>query len=116
MQRLQDNLFGNVSAKHYKTIDDIHKQSVVSIKFVGDFNDRKDFSFIASDLTGMVHVFNCSDGTLRFACKVYAIFRTRLGPSYSLAPLLDFGLSDSNIAYMNAIRKADTNIYMTMQA
>lgn len=41
--------------------------------------------------------------------------RSRLGASYSLAPMLDFGLSDSSLAYMNAIRKVDANIYRTLQ-
>lgn len=41
--------------------------------------------------------------------------RQRLGPSYSLAPLLDFGLSESNQAYLNAVRKVDQSAYRSMQ-
>lgn len=37
-QEKKDNLFGNVSFKHHKTIEDLHKTTVVSIKFVGDFS------------------------------------------------------------------------------
>ena len=37
---LEKDLFGNVSFKHKKTVDDIHATTVVSIKFVGDFRNR----------------------------------------------------------------------------
>lgn len=64
---LQDNLFGNVTAKHRKTIDDIHQQTVVSVKFVGDFSNSKDFHVLTSDLQGIVYFLTFSDGALVFS-------------------------------------------------
>ena len=34
--KASDNIFGNVSFKHCKTIDDIHDTTIASVKFVGD--------------------------------------------------------------------------------
>lgn len=64
---LQDNLFGNVTAKHRKTVDDIHQQTVVSVKFVGDFSNSKDFHVLTSDLQGIVYFLTFSDGALVFS-------------------------------------------------
>ena len=91
--KLQDNLFGNVQAKHCKTIDDISKSTIVTIKFVGEFNSIKDINVLTSDLQGAVFLSTFSDGIFTFSCNKVCIMRNRLGPSYSLAPLLDFGLS-----------------------
>ena len=53
---LEKDLFGNVSFKHKKTVDDIHATTVVSIKFVGDFigtskekfHDKREIEYFAS--------------------------------------------------------------------
>jgi len=111
---LQDNLFGNVTAKHRKTIDDIHQQTVVSVKFVGDLSNSKDFHVLTSDLQGVVYFLTFSDGVLVFSVFKQCIMRQRLGASYSLAPLLNKGLSLSNQAYMNAMKSVDQNIYRTL--
>ena len=59
-------------------------------------------------------IVDCSDGTIRFTAKPTVLMKKRIGPSYALAPLLDFGKSDSNQAYLDAKRKASEkgdNIY-----
>ena len=113
--KLQDNLFGNVQAKHCKTIDDISKTTIVSIKFVGEFSTVKEINVLTSDLQGVVYLCTFSDGLITFGCNKTCIMRQRIGPSYSLAPLLDFGISESNQAYLNAIRKVDQSAYKSMQ-
>ena len=55
------------------------------------------------------------DGLIVFSVAKQCIMRTRLGPSYSLVPLLDFGMSDANKAYMTAVSRTDQNIYRTLQ-
>lgn len=90
----QANVAGNVQAKHCKTTDDIHKTAVVNIKFVGDFT--KDIMVVSGDLSGCVYMQTFKDGLIIFSVVKQVIMRNRLGASYSLAPLLDFGMSDSN--------------------
>lgn len=88
------NQSGNVQSKHCKTTDDIHKTAVVNIKFVGDFT--KDIMVVSGDLSGCVYMQIFKDGLIIFSVVKQVIMRNRLGASYSLAPLLDFGMSDSN--------------------
>lgn len=90
----------------------------MSIKLAGDFSNKKDFYFLTSDLQGTVCLIECSDGTLRFSAKPTVLMKKRIGPSYALAPLLDFGKSDSNQAYLDAKQKAGNkgtqNIYQQL--
>ena len=86
---LEKDLFGNVSFKHKKTIDDIHDTTVVAIKFIGDF--RNEVTVLSSDLKGVVYLsaFDCG----RFFCTVNkkCLWTQRLGAAYSIAPLISSG-------------------------
>ena len=64
---LSDRVFGDVQAKHHKTLDDIHKTTIISIKFVGDFS--KDIQVVSCDLAGVVNLTTFTDGTFLFRGK-----------------------------------------------
>ena len=85
----------------------------MSLKFIGDFS--KDIIVLSCDLSGCVYMSTFHNSLLVFSVVKSCVMRSRLGPTYSLAPLLDFGLSDSNQAYLNVVRKIDKNIYKTIQ-
>ncbi len=67
MKNTFENLFGNVNFKHQKTLDDIHKTSVVQVKFIGDFS--REIVVVSCDLTGIVHLTTFSDGMVYFGAS-----------------------------------------------
>ena len=105
---MEKDLFGNVSFKHKKTIDDIHATTVVSIKFVGDF--RNEISVISSDLRGVVYLSTFDCGVLFCSVNKKCLWTKRLGAAYSLAPLISIG-SNANQAYLEVMQRLDKTMY-----
>ena len=101
-------MFGNVSFKHKKTVDDIHATTVVSIKFVGDFRDE--VSVISSDLRGVVYLSTFATGVLFCSVNKKCLWTKRLGAAYSLAPLISIG-SNANQAYLEVMQRLDKTMY-----
>lgn len=96
-----ENLFGNVSFKHQKTIDDLHTATVIQIKFCGDL--QKDIQVISCDVSGTGQVTTFTAGMLSFNVNKQLLMKTRLGAVYTLAPLLDYAkqnLIGANNPYM----------------
>lgn len=80
----------DVEYKHRKTLDDIHKNQVIQIKFVGDFN--REILMISSDITGLVCVTSLVDSLFLFRANTQVLFKQRLGPCYSIAPFAQVAL------------------------
>ena len=102
-------MFGNVSFKHRKTIDDIHSTTVVSIKFVGDF--RNEISVISSDLRGVVYLSTFDNGVFFCSVDKKCLWTKRLGAAYSLAPLIGISRLDANQAYLEVMQRLDKTMY-----
>jgi len=75
-----------VSFKHQKTIEDLHKTTIVQIKFIGDFS--KEIVVISSDITGLICITTFSDGMIFFGADKEVFMNKRLGATYSLSPLI----------------------------
>jgi hypothetical protein len=109
---LEKDIFGNVSFKHKKTVDDIHATTVVSIKFVGDF--RNELSVISSDLRGVVYMSTFDCGRLFCSVNKKCLWTKRLGAAYSLAPLISIG-SNANLAYLEVMERLDRTVYKSQK-
>lgn len=81
-------MLGNIKPKHLKTLDDLHGTTISCIKFVGDLTEQ--VQVISGDITGKVQLTEFRDGTLgiRFKATPYLLWQSRLGATFSLAPLI----------------------------
>ena len=50
--KAQDNLLGNISVKHCKTLDDLHPTTISCISFVGDLTAQ--IQVISGDVKGLI--------------------------------------------------------------
>lgn len=68
---------------------DVHESPIVSIKFFGDlsFNQKK-ISVVSCDLDGVVYLTYYSEGILSYQCVKQCFMKKRVGPTFSIAPLL----------------------------
>ena len=66
--KAQDKMFGNVSFRHCKTVEDIHASTIVTIKFMGDLTQN--IQVISSDVSGQVYLSEFREGTLALRWKV----------------------------------------------
>jgi len=102
MKDVRDELLGNISFKHCKTIDDIHKTTVLQVKFVGDF--RRDLQVISCDLNGIVYLTGFEEGLFSFNARKECLMKKRLNSVYSLAPLVNVSLrADSTQEFLRVI-------------
>jgi len=82
---------GQVSAKLHKIIADIHAQSVVAVKFMGELGPGvQSLTTVSCDLDGVVYVCVFKEGLMGYQCSKQCFMKKRAGPSFSIAPLLHF--------------------------
>lgn len=80
-----------VSSKHLKTITDIHAQSVVSVKFVGELGPGiSSLTAVSCDLDGVVYICLFQEGIVNYQCKKQCFMKKKVGPTFSIAPLLQY--------------------------
>jgi len=84
--RAQDNIFGNLSVKHCKTISDKHETTISCLKFVGDFTEQ--VQIISGDIKGHVYMSDFKEVFMGCKVTVTCLMQSRLGATFSLAPLI----------------------------
>ena len=80
---------GLITSKHLKTITDIHEFPVISVKFFGDVSyTQKRIQVVSSDLDGIVYLSYFQEGILSYQCVKQCFMKRRIGPTFTIAPLL----------------------------
>ena len=78
--------------KHRKTIDEAHKSTIVSCKFVGDL--KREITVISSDITGHLCTTQLIDTYFMFRANTEIFDKGRLGPVFSLAPMVHVNVNN----------------------
>ena len=68
------------------SMDDLHTTTISCIKFVGDLTEQ--IHVISGDIKGAIQLTEFRDGTFRFKATPYCLMTSRLGATFSLAPLI----------------------------
>ena len=71
---------------------------------------------ISGDVKGAIQLTEFRDGTFRFKATPYCLMQSRLGATFSLAPLIysqNQSRLDANQAYLEVMSRLDGNVYNT---
>jgi hypothetical protein len=87
--RENGEILASMTAKHLKTVGDVHEVPVIAIKFFGDLSySQKKISVVSSDLDGVVYLTYYSSAIIGYQTVKQCFMKKRVGPTFSIAPFI----------------------------
>ena len=94
--------------RHCKTISDKHDCTISCIKFSGDLSEQ--IQVISGDIKGRIYQTEVTYSFLSYKSATTCLMTTRLGATFSLAPLL-YSQNQTNQAFLEVMQHLDGNTY-----